>query len=89
MLLKQVVKDIGVEVESHYISTRRIFDINFINSDLYQIFNISFINSDGDNDETQFEAQNIDELDALYTEFCKENGFKTDTVYGITIVAPD
>lgn len=51
-------------------------------------FNIGFINPtverfQGDgiaNDETQFTAESLDELEDLYEDFCKENGFPTDTV---------
>lgn len=44
-------------------------------------YNIGFINSDGMEDETQFESvKTLKELSDLFRDFCKENGFKTNTV---------
>lgn len=46
-----------------------------------QKYNIGFINSDGMEDETQFESvKTLKELSDLFRDFCKENGFKTNTV---------
>lgn len=46
-----------------------------------QIYNIGFINSDGIEDETQFDGvKTLKELSDLFRDFCKENGFKTNTV---------
>ena len=49
---------------------------------------IDFINNEGKLDETQFSinAYNVNELDELFTEFCKENNFKRNTVTNISIV---
>ena len=42
---------------------------------------IGFINSDGMEDETQFESvKTLKELSDLFRDFCKENGFKINTV---------
>lgn len=44
-------------------------------------YNIGFINDDGAEDETQFEnVRTLRELSDLFRDFCKENGFKTNTV---------
>ena len=59
----------------------------------YQMVDIDFINSDGKEDETQFSVSFIgtkageEELTQLFSDFCKENGFKTNTVQSITVVA--
>lgn len=37
------------------------------------------------NDETQLEAESLEELASLYEEFCRENGFPEDTVTYIEI----
>lgn len=54
-----------------------------------QAVNVSFVNSDGRDDETQFDirAYDVSELSALFKDFCKENGFKDDTVTRVSIVA--
>ena len=54
----------------------------------YMSVDIGFVNSDGKDDETQFDikAYDVDELDNLFADFCKENGFKKNTVYSICIV---
>ena len=42
---------------------------------------IGFINSDGLEDETQFDdVKSIKELEELFSDFCKDNGFRKDTV---------
>ncbi len=43
-------------------------------------YNIGFINDEGRDDETQFSAENIDDLVELWEEFCRENGFRYDSV---------
>ena len=46
-----------------------------------QKYNIGFINSDGMEGETQFESvKTLKELSDLFRDFCKENGFKINTV---------
>ena len=51
---------------------------------------ISFINDEDRDDETEFSIMmgdnKVNELDALYTDFCKENGFRRDTVTYIAII---
>ena len=44
------------------------------------IYNIGFINSDGMNDETEFFVDDLEDLVALFGEFCRENGFTEDSV---------
>ena len=50
--------------------------------------NVDFFDNEERIDETQFSinAYDVNELDGLFTEFCKENGFKRDTVSNIIIV---
>lgn len=59
----------------------------------HPMYNIQFINDLGEEDETQFtcesEASAEEELSAFFKEFCEENGFKTDSVIGISIVNDD
>ena len=44
-------------------------------------YNIGFINSDGSEDETQFDdVRSIKELEYLFFQFCKENGFRKNSV---------
>ena len=38
-------------------------------------YRIGFINMDGQEDETELDAYNMTELEELYRDFCKENGF--------------
>lgn len=37
--------------------------------------NVGFVNSDGEDDETQFDIDNLDDLAELFSDFCEENGF--------------
>lgn len=60
------------------------------------MFDIDFINSDGYEDETQFTVDGSkslekcrNELDTLFKDFCKENGFDADSVLSITYVGRD
>ena len=59
----------------------------------YQSVDVAFINSDGLEDETEFDITGAGtkdgekELTSLYKDFCKENGFKTNTVLSVTVVA--
>lgn len=47
----------------------------------HRTYNIGFINSDGLEDETQFDdVKSIKELAELFSCFCRENGFRKDTV---------
>lgn len=43
-------------------------------------YRIGFINSDGLGDETEFDVFNMEELKMLYRDFCRENGFRQNTV---------
>lgn len=43
-------------------------------------YRIGFINTNDQEDETEFDAYNLKELEELYEEFCRENGFKQNTV---------
>lgn len=43
-------------------------------------YDIGFINSDGAEDETEFDVRDYDELVELWEDFCKENGFRYDSV---------
>lgn len=50
---------------------------------------ITFINSEGEKDETEFSVSiqdPVNELDKLFSEFCRENGFLRDTVEYVSIV---
>lgn len=73
MTIKQCAKKRGIQSEINV-----LFRIN--------TYDIDFKNSNGDMDETQLDASDVNELDELYAEFCKENGFKRNTVNSITIV---
>ena len=58
------------------------------------MFDIDFINNEGVTDETQFtvsgsQKQMADELDELFREFCRENGFANNQVISITFVGTD
>ena len=46
-------------------------------------YDIGFINSDGMNDETEFFVDDLEDLVALFGEFCRENGFTEDSVMHI------
>lgn len=58
----------------------------------YQTVDISFINSDGKEDETEFDVtgintkSGIEELSILFDDFCRENGFQTNTVTSVIVV---
>ena len=49
-------------------------------------YDIGFINSDGMNDETEFFVDDLEDLVALFSEFCRENGLAEDSVAYIKIV---
>ena len=59
---------------------------------VYQTVDVNFINLAGLIDETKFNVRYVDstegqnELTELFQDFCKDNGFKTNTVTGISIV---
>lgn len=47
----------------------------------HRTYSIGFINSDGSEDETQFDdVRSIKELEELFSAFCKENGFRENSV---------
>ena len=43
-------------------------------------YRIGFINTDGQEGETELDGYNMMELEELYRDFCKENGFRQNTV---------
>ena len=43
-------------------------------------YRIGFINTDGQEDATELDAYNMTELEALYRDFCRENGIRQNTV---------
>ena len=43
-------------------------------------YRIGFINADGQHDETELSADNNEDLERTYEEFCEDNGFSKDTV---------
>lgn len=75
MTITQCVKK-GIQVEVHTYSR-------------YQTIAVNFVNGEGEHDETQFDicALDFEELDALFTDFCTENGYRTNLVTGIRVVA--
>ena len=47
----------------------------------HRTYNVGFINSDGAEDETQFDdVKSMKELGELFFQFCKENGFRKNSV---------
>ena len=76
MNIKEHIKKIGWNMEADYKNCR------------YMNVDVSFVNSDGRDDETQFsiKAYDADELSRLFADFCKENGFKKNSVTCVTIV---
>ena len=76
MNIKEHIKKIGLNVEVESKKCR------------YMNVDVSFVNSDGRDDETQFsiKAYDADELSRLFADFCKENGFKKNSVTCIAIV---
>lgn len=54
----------------------------------YMNVDVNFLNNEKAEDETQFSirAYDVEELDQLFNDFCKENGFKKNTVTCVTIV---
>lgn len=57
-----------------------------------QTVDVDFVNTEGKEDETQFTItgagtnKGIEELSKLFSEFCKENGLKNNTVISVTII---
>lgn len=49
-------------------------------------YRIGFINADEQEDETELSADNNEELESTYEEFCEDNGFSKDTVTYIDLV---
>ena len=43
-------------------------------------YKIGFINTGGQEDETELDGYNMMELEELYRDFCKEYGFRQNTV---------
>lgn len=57
------------------------------------MYNIHFVNSDGEADETQFTCECEEtakkELEDFFEEFCRENGFDSDSVIDIELLYDD
>lgn len=49
-------------------------------------YRIGFINADGQEDKTELSADNNEDLENTYEEFCEDNGFSKDTVINIDLV---
>ena len=49
-------------------------------------YRIGFLNSDGQEEETELSADNNEDLENTYEEFCEDNGFSKDTVINIDLV---
>lgn len=79
MTVLECINDAGIQMETDSIR-------------MYQTVDIAFINSDGRDDETEFDVSflgtraGVSELRMLYANFCKDNGFPTDTVTSISVV---
>jgi len=50
---------------------------------------IDFVNYDREDDQTDFTATGMDDLEELYNNFCVENGFENNTVIYIMIAEDD
>lgn len=50
-------------------------------------YRIGFINAGGQEDETELSADNNEELETTYEEFCEDNGFPKDTITYINLVS--
>ena len=50
-------------------------------------YRIGFINADGQEDETELSADNNENLESTYEEFCEDNGFSKDTITYINLVS--
>ena len=48
-------------------------------------YRIGFINMDGQEDETELDAYNMTELEELYRDFCKENGFREGVKFSVSM----
>ena len=76
MTIKQAYKSLGID--THGLIRNPTFDIDFFNDN-------------GERDETQFtvssSCMNIPkELAAFFKDFCRENGYKANSVISITLV---
>jgi hypothetical protein len=63
----------------------------------YWNLNINFKNNDGQSDQTQFDVypyqfdhvqRRCEELYELWKDFCKENGFKQNSITSISLITP-
>lgn len=79
MTIKECIKAKGIQTEVNSLK-------------IWQSVNIQFFRPNGDEDETQLDVNRIgtetgnDELQELYNDFCKENGFNNNTVQNIIVV---
>ena len=56
--------------------TKKCFFPNYLEPGTYDI---GFINDEGNPDETQFDAENADELAQLWVDFCEDEGIDPDS----------
>lgn len=76
MTIKDCINQNGWQTECDVSMCRRmVVDVDFYNQNKLE-------------EETQFDiaAYDVDELSALFADFCKENSFRKNTVISITIV---
>lgn len=79
MNIKECIKKNGLQIEVDTLKRCQTVDV-------------SFINSDGIEDETEFDVSFVNtkageqELSQLFADFCKENHFKSNTVFAVTVV---
>lgn len=56
-------------------------------------YDVAFINNQGEHDEVQFTVNSmgtaIQDLEELFADFCKENGYRRNSVLSITSVEPN
>lgn len=76
MTIKQYVKKFGWNMDCPVTGPYRVMSVD-----------IGFINDEGREDETQFDIRicDVEDLNNLFNEFCRENGYPRNTVYAITI----
>lgn len=78
MTIRKTIEEKGWNIECNEMSCYRAM-----------IVHVGFIDANGNDDETSFDiaAYDVKELDTLYSDFCKENGLKRNTVTSISVVA--
>lgn len=79
MTVKECIKQNGIQMETDELGK-------------YQTVDVGFINADGLEDEVQFDIGFIgtkagaEELEILFSDFCRENGFPKNKVTSVTVV---